>query len=191
MKKNIILLLFISLFCVSCIKDFEETTAYPYKVGDVFSEGGVMGLVVKISDDGLHGMIVSLNEFECAWGDTLKMNTNDTINGLINMVKIKTSVDWQTKFPAFYWCDCKNGEGVSGWYLPAKNEMEEIMSQRMELNKVLEEIGSQTMFGKMYWTSTEYGKYEAYHANFIRGEMENYAMKNNKKTLFVRAIKEF
>lgn len=191
MKTKIVLLIFIIFCCTSCIKDFEEVTTYPYKVGDVFSIDGVMGVVYKVTDDGLHGMIVSLNEFECAWGDTLLMNTSDTVNGLNNMDSIKLTTDWQQKFPAFYWCDNKNRDGISGWYLPAKNEMEEIMSLSDSINKVLIRIGALSMEGKIYWTSTEYSQYEAYHANFIMGIMENYALKNNKKTLYVRAIKYF
>jgi hypothetical protein len=193
MKKIIIKICILTFLTVSvsCITDFENITNYPYKVGDVFSEGGVMGIVYKISDDGLHGMIVSLNEIACEWGDTVLINAKDTTNGLLNMQKIKSLPDWKTKYPSFYWCDSKNGDGISGWYLPSKNELEEVMAQRVEINQTLTNIGGLTMFGKNYWTSTEYSQFEAYHANFIMGVMKNYALKINKKSLFVRAIKAF
>jgi len=73
MNKRIIIIVsycILLLSATSCINDIERITNYPYKVGDFYSEGGVMGIVYKVSDGGVHGMIISLNEAECAWGDT-------------------------------------------------------------------------------------------------------------------------
>ncbi len=190
-KRNIYILFGFLLLLSSCITDFEETTNYPYKVGDIYSENGVMGIVYKISEGGLHGMILSFNEIACEWGDTLLTDANDSISGMENMKKIQTQDDWRDKFPAFVWCDDKNKIGVSGWYLPSKLEMEDILEERAILNKVFESIGTEVMFGKMYWTSTEYGKYEAYHGNFLNGEIEYYALKINKIAIFARAVKSF
>ncbi len=176
---------------MSCIKDIEKTTEYPYKIGDIYSENGTIGIVYKVTEGGLHGMIVSINEFEGEWGDTIIVNAFDTINGLKNMEIIKRQIDWEKKYPAFYWCDSKNKDGISGWYLPAKNELTEILMQRREINEVLVTIGAMSMYGKNYWSSTEYGLYEAYHGDFISGEMKFYAMKINKKSIYARAVKNF
>ena len=193
MMKNIGITLFLVLTVIlysSCIKDFQPVTINPYEVGDYYSEAGVMGIVYKVSDDGAHGMIVSLSEVALPWGDTLYYKINDTVNGVLNMNKVKEIPDWQKKFPAFYWCDNKNRNGISGWYLPAKNEYEEILKQRIILNKTLLSIGAKSFSGKNYWTSTEYSNFEAYHADFIIGEIQYYAVKTNNM-VYVRAIKAF
>ncbi|HOF15868.1 MAG TPA: DUF1566 domain-containing protein [Bacteroidales bacterium] len=191
MKKNRLIYGLIAILFTSCIQDIEKLTEYPYKIGDVYSENGTVGIVYKVSDDGAHGMIVSLNEFEGAWGDTIVVNTKDSVNGVKNMEVIRKKADWQKKYPAFYWCDNKNKDGITGWYMPAKNELEEILKQRGKINEVLATIGAISMFGKNYWSSTEYGKYEAYHADFIGGDMKYYAMKINPKKVYVRAVKRF
>jgi hypothetical protein len=85
-KKNIfIIYAVLSSLLTSCINDFQEITIYPYKVGDFYSEGGAMGIVYTVSDDGAHGMIVSLNEAECAWGDTILTLANDTLDAINNI----------------------------------------------------------------------------------------------------------
>lgn len=187
----IIIVVLCSLLFSSCIKDFQNVTIYPYKVGDFYSEEGVMGIVFQVSDDGAHGNILSLNEMQCAWGDTLLMKTRDTLNGINNMKIIKQSKGWETTFPSFYWCESKNGDGISGWYLPAKNELKTILVNRIAINETLISIGAESLYGKNYWASTEYSQYEAYHADFITGEICYYAVKLSDKALYVRAVKEF
>lgn len=188
----IIFSLFLSFFLVtSCIKDFQIVTDYPYEIGDYYSEDGVMGIVFQVSDDGAHGKILSLNEFQCAWGDTLLMHTNDTLNGYNNMKIIKQTNQWEEKFPAFFWCESKNVEDIKGWYLPAKNELQMILTNREKINQTLESIGAESLLGKIYWSSTEYNQFEVYHADFITGEMNFYAIKLSTNSLYVRAVKEF
>jgi len=187
----IICIFLVSVSETSCIKDFQNVTIYPYEIGDFYSEEGVMGVVFQASDDGAHGKILSLNEFQCAWGDTLLMQTNDTLNGNENMKIIKQINQWKEKFPAFFWCDSKNIDGINGWYMPAKNELQEIIVNREKINETLESIGAESLFGKNYWSSTEYSQFEVYHADFIIGEMSFYAVKLSVNSLYVRAVKEF
>ncbi|NLE62748.1 MAG: DUF1566 domain-containing protein [Bacteroidales bacterium] len=191
-KKNIfIIYAVLSFIFTSCINDFQEITVYPYKIGDFYSEGGAMGIVYKVSDDGANGMIVSLSEAECAWGDTILTLANDTLDAINNINKIKQIDQWKQKFPAFYWCDNKNKDGVSGWCLPSKHDWEEILENRFIIDETLVDIGAQSILGKTYWSSTEYSKYEAYHVDFILAEMQFYAVKLNRKKVFVRAVRAF
>lgn len=39
---------------------------------------------------------------------------------------IKQLTDWESRYPAFKWCDDLNRNGVSGWYLPSINELKEL-----------------------------------------------------------------
>ena len=194
MNKRIIIIVsycILLLSATSCINDIERITNYPYKVGDFYSEGGVMGIVYKVSDGGVHGMIISLNEAECAWGDTILTQANDTMDAVKNMNIIKQMDHWQQRFPAFYWCDRKNTNGITGWCLPSKHDWEEILENRFLIDETLIDIGAQSILGKTYWSSTEYSTHEAYHVDFILAEMQYYALKLNQKSIYVRAISPF
>lgn len=106
-----------------------------YKVGDLFEEGKLRGLVVRTTDNGRHGLILSFEEGEhlCwggVWGEDyvesfqgFDCHCTDAEDGWKNMQAIAdmiqhTTLTW-ANFPAFQWC--RNlGEG---WYLPAINEI--------------------------------------------------------------------
>lgn len=38
-----------------------------YKIGDIYNEGGLKGIVVRVDDKGLHGIIMSLDRFGGKW----------------------------------------------------------------------------------------------------------------------------
>ncbi len=108
------------------------TVSHPYAVGDLFEEGDVRGIVVQTTDDGLHGVIVSLETRKLAWADRythpgtgihkIEIGCSDPDDGWRNMQRVEEYVQanrllWDM-FPAFAWCRMLG----PGWYLPAVNE---------------------------------------------------------------------
>lgn len=99
-----------------------------YKVGDLYDFNGVKGVVYQISDEGLHGMVVSLDEVMVPWSvfrkpDLRTVGAVDRTDGRVNMEAVaryiaENGLSWDD-FPAFKWCR-EQGEG---WYLPAIDEL--------------------------------------------------------------------
>lgn len=120
--------------------------AYPYppvtrcyEVGDLFSEGGVEGIVVRVDETGRHGLLVSLKHTAGIFGYTcshiekdgvirdyrpLATGAADPDDGWRNMLTVEdiianTPLTWDN-FSAFKVCR----EQGAGWYLPAIHELE-------------------------------------------------------------------
>ena len=99
-----------------------------YAVGDYYDFNGVKGVVCKVTEDGLHGMVVSLDEVMIPWSvfrkpDLRTVGAVDRTDGRVNMEIVaryiaENGLSWDD-FPAFKWCR-EQGEG---WYLPAIDEV--------------------------------------------------------------------
>lgn len=126
-----------------------EVDQSKYAVGDQYSEDGVKGQVVCMD-----GTIryVGKDVGEAAWS-TEKVATGATeiYDGRINMAIIKKIPGWKGLYPAFALCDALNTGGVTGWYLPAKEELHYID----------------------YWSSTEYDVNDAYYYSYYYGRSLN------------------
>jgi len=108
-------------------KNVPAPTSAPYRLGDIYFENGIAGVVYKITNGGRNGMIISLKYTLCEWSSSsIYVGCSDPNNGVNNMDAVKRMANWQTLFPAFKWCEELNTEGVTGWYLPAINELKEI-----------------------------------------------------------------
>lgn len=102
-----------------------------YQVGDIYNENGVKGIVVKTSDGGRHGLIMSLKFSKDKWlkDKDVKFSTGafDEEDGAKNTEAIAKYISENGKtwedFPLFNWCRSL-GEG---WYIPAKEEMNIIL----------------------------------------------------------------
>ena len=46
-----------------------------YKVGDIYNNDGLKGIVVKVDNSGLHGLIMSLDKFSGKWYNDKKLNS--------------------------------------------------------------------------------------------------------------------
>lgn len=103
-----------------------------YKVGDIYNQDGLKGLVVKVDESGQHGLIMSLDKFTGKWSSDkkAKFETNAFYedDGEKNMKAVEsylaeTGNTWDL-FPYYEWCRNK-GEG---WYAPAIDEMKAIIA---------------------------------------------------------------
>ncbi len=93
-----------------------------YSVNDSYSESGVVGTVYSMAD-GL-GRIISTDLGNAAWSieNVDIVNATSKTDGKANTEAIHAIPDWKTLYPAFALVDQLNINGVTGWYLPAKEE---------------------------------------------------------------------
>lgn len=143
-----------------------------YAVGDYYDFNGVKGVVCKVTEDGLHGMVVSLDEVMIPWSvfrkpDLRTVGAVDRTDGRINMQTVaryiaENGLSWDD-FPAFKWCR-EQGEG---WYLPAIDEVLAIGNNfnggtrmhydrqaRNRFNDALKEHGGKRMDRLVYYFSS-------------------------------------
>ncbi len=145
-----------------------------YAVGDWYECGRVRGVVCSLTEDKLHGLILSVDEIYLPWS-TLRRSglraagADDTSDGEVNMRAVERHIEengltW-ADFPAFEWCRAR-GEG---WYLPAIDELLQICANyngglriandretRRRFNAALRENGGERMDRLVfYYSSTE------------------------------------
>jgi hypothetical protein len=112
-------------------------------------------VVYKIESGGTHGKIVSLDEKSLEWS-TVLLNTSATNkdDGMYNMNEIKKIPGWKSLYPAFAWGDSKNENGVTGWYLPAINELQELYYSWNDIDDALTKYGTAFSLSS-YYSSTQ------------------------------------
>lgn len=131
--KKVLFYLFAVVLTVSCGTTKvipKQALGTTYKVGDIYNQNGVIGVVVSVDDSGMHGLIMSLQSSKARWiaDNDLKFETTAFYedNGVKNMEIIAKYIDENGKswndFPLFAWARSL-GEG---WYIPSKNETLEI-----------------------------------------------------------------
>ena len=152
----------ITLCCAGCDKSKEvdpiENDNKVYAVGDYYNKAGVTGIVYKISNNGKNGMIISMDQLEDGiWQNEPFSETKatDTKNGKNNFNTIKNGGFDLNDFPSFKWCNDKNKGGITGWYLPARDEVADITAVRYKIERSLQKHGGTPFYFATMWTSTE------------------------------------
>ena len=119
-----------------------------YLIGQELTIGGKTGVIFWLSNDRQHGKIVAQDLIPetqwCTKNHKTKTYAQDEDDGENNMKIIKQFSNWETEFPAFAKCS----EFGEGWYLPAKQELQQIKSVKSELDLNVD-------FLNQIWTSTE------------------------------------
>jgi len=165
----------------------KETYA-PYYVGSLYNKNGVTGIVYKVYNNGTPEMIVSLEETSRVWS-TIYETTGCYNNGSSNISFITAKDNWESKYLAFKWCDNYNTEGVTGWYLPAKNELNDLYIKRDSVNATLNYYNKTPMSG-IYWSSSEDSNSAAWYQDFSNGNQYNTSY-NKSEFHKVRAVRRF
>lgn len=171
-----------ALITVSLPNDIKTIKIYQggYKLWSAYSRDGVEGIIYKIDGVNMHGMIMSMDEAEVEWSKLMVATyARDTENGLNNMNAIKSLSNWQENYPAFAWCEAKNVNGITGWYIPASNEIASVVVLQLS-----------SYSNKNYWTSTENSEAHAFWFNPSQ-QSKTAAQKNYYHSVYVRAIKSF
>lgn len=144
-----------------------------YNVGDKYSRNGKNGIVFYITDNGLHGKIVSEDETQRKWStEYISTSATDENDGMANMKKIQSISGWHEKYPAFAWCADKG----DGWYLPALNELKTLYELKVVELKL------------DHYSSTEYSYDRAWKVYMGNGSTGN---SNKNYDSYVRAVSAF
>ena len=129
-----------------------------YEIGDYYNREGIEGIVFRISNGGTHGTIVSLDESHELWStEYVITGADDWNNGLTNTNLIVSNYDI-SNYPAFQWCNNKNINGITGWFLPSITELDQIIRLTETLNVGLLNNGGDlltTIPSEEYLSSTE------------------------------------
>lgn len=157
--------------------NYTEIKYWGYSVGDKCLRNGREGIVFYVTDNGLHGKIVSEDETRCAWS-TEKVSTyaRDWDDGMANMKEIQTISGWHEKYPAFAWCADKG----DGWYLPAMNEL-----------KTLYESKAVDLPHYEYWSSTTQKVNNTEQACYMYDGRYNSRDDKDYAGYYVRAVSAF
>lgn len=92
-----------------------------YAAGDKFNEDGVEGIVGYIGDS-VRYVCKTLGSY--SWSSEYALtNATSRTDGEYNMNQIKKIPHWEELYPAFFLCDQLNTDGITGWYLPAIDEI--------------------------------------------------------------------
>lgn len=152
-----------------------------YNIGEYYSHDGVEGIICSVTEDGLHGTVISLDEIYLSWSEFRKpdlrtIGANNRSDGRVNMEIVAAyiaanNLKWED-FPAFKWCREK-GEG---WYLPSIDEVLTLGNNynggtRLQVNRQMRNKFNETAVahgGKrmnrivFYFSSTEKDEKSAY-----------------------------
>ena len=177
----------------------DETVGYiAYSDGsisaDYDSTKTPVGIVIEATD-GTATKIVSLTQTYYAQWSTEEVVTNatSTTDGMANMTAIQSISGWEEKYPAFKWCDdYADASDNSEWYLPAKDELEQLCSVKDTVNAAIEKItagdDTVTKLGTgWYWSSSQYNLNSAWGQRFSDGYQGNSSKYNTKSVRAVRA----
>ena len=149
-----------------------SNTTKKYQVGDVILHNGTEAIVVKIKDNGTPLQLITTEVAYVSWGDEFnksnaKVGATNPHKGKNNTNVITKLFNWKINYPAFAWCAELGGD----WYIPSKNEMEEIVA-----------LGVLGKLEEPYLTSTEINSENCYAVLNEAFSMSKYTRAN------VRAI---
>lgn len=180
-----------------------------YEVGDLYDRDGVKGVVCIVSDEGTHGLVISLEQIYLTWSEFRKpdlrtVGAGNRTDGEENMRTVEDYIDanglsWDD-FPAFKWCR-EQGEG---WYLPSIDElltighnynggsrMKNNRQARNKFNDALKDAGGKRMDRMVYYfSSTEMDEKTAYTSHTSLEPPYVVEIPKNNKFL-VRAVHKF
>ena len=154
-----------------------------------------VGIVIEITE-GVPTKIVSLTQTSAKWStECVTTKATSETDGNANLTAIQGINSWETKYPAFKWCDdYTDASGNSNWYLPAKDELRQLYKVKDAVNAAVEKIttsgGTATKLDTdSYWSSSQSDSDRVWFLDFSDGYGGNWYYKGN--TPFVRAVRAF
>ena len=135
--RNVSMLIIAMLLC-----NYAFSQEKTYKIGDLYENENIKGIVFEVNESGTHGKIISLDETTAPWvayvgAAYVRVGTGkEEKDGSKNMKIIMNASAWQETYTAAYWC-YKHGEK---WYLPSISELQLIFANKDILNQTLTSI---------------------------------------------------
>ena len=156
----------------SCEVTVTQVEGVRYAIGDIFTApDGNSGVVFYITDNGRHGKVVGLQAtpFSSSYysSESVFIGAVSPDNGRENTEKIRQSSAYETSYPGFKWIEDTYGPD---WYVPAQNELAEIMRHFNDLRTIISNEGGMWLNG-MQTSSTEVnaGEYVQVNTNYSNG----------------------
>jgi hypothetical protein len=180
LKKLLISLtaLFFILLLPGCDKD--EVEPLPAKIGDTY-QGGI---VFYIDPTLKHGLIAAPADlgFSIEWWNGTFVTTGATseTNGATNTTIIIKAQGTSYPYAAL---KCRNyrGGNFSDWYLPSKNELDQLFQHKVNIGGFSNSI---------YWSSTEFDLGEVWVQDFETGQ-QHLDNSSDAANVAVRAIRAY
>jgi hypothetical protein len=181
LKISLLMIAVLAVLTSSCKKDNTDTpAAVAPKLGESF-EGGI---VFYIDATGKHGLIASPADLSLStpwWnGSFVTTNAASTTNGSSNTSSIINAQGNSGSYAAKL-CRDYNGGGKNDWYLPAKDQLNILYSQKALVGGFSDEI---------YWSSSEFEAGSAWVQYFLDGTqfLDN---TSDGATVGTRAVRAF
>jgi hypothetical protein len=171
------------LMAAGCGKDDKENDQppeQPPKLGDTY-QGGI---VFYIDNTGKHGLIAAATDLSksASWwnGSFIATSANSAADGSANTTKIITA-QGNTGSYAAKLCRDYRGGSYSDWFLPSKDQLNMLYSQKTLIGGFTDDI---------YWSSTEFDVGEAWVQYFLDGT-QHLDNTSDGATVGTRAIRAF
>jgi len=155
-------------------------------IGDLYQGG-----IIFYLDGYGAGLICDIQDLaDAEWGcyGTLISGADDTAIGTGAQNTIDIEAGCTTSGIAADTCANLTLNGYSDWFLPSKDELNEMYVQRVAINATANSNGGGGFSNTNYWSSTEFDNYDAWFQNFLNG-YQNYYNKNFNYN--VRAVRAF
>ena len=156
----------------SCDVTVTQVEGVRYAIGDLYTApDGNTGVVFYITDNGRHGKVVGLQAtpFNSSYysSESVFIGAVSLDNGRENTEKIRQSSAYETSYPGFKWIEDTYGPD---WYVPAQNELAEIMRHFNDLRTIISNEGGMWL-NAMQTSSTEVnaGEYVQVNTNYSNG----------------------
>ena len=182
-------------------KEFNIQEAHLYKVGDYYNDGSKEGVVFWVTDNGMHGLIVSMEQspYPLQWASSAKLQKRwfnlKSEKGAVNTFIAMSQPEDRAYLEAFRWCT-NLGED---WFLPSWQQLKILLSNddvRKAVNSTLQSRGADRLYDRgekvRYWTSVEFGTKsdKEYAQTIYMGDCKvHFAHKQSK--CYARAVAEF
>ena len=144
-----------------CKKEDQGPPPHDGYIGEHY--GG--GIVFFVDDTRQHGLIAAepdQGDFSWSFAGVVLTNATSTTDGARNTQKI---ISAQGRYAystyAALHCTYNYGGGFDDWFLPSKDQLDMLYSQRSVVGGFADEL---------YWSSTEYDLGEAWVQNFANGD---------------------
>ncbi len=145
-----------------------------YKVGDYYEKDGIRGVVFEVSEDGLHGKVVSVDTSLTMWCTSeqyskgIVVGASAAVDGKYNTDRVMQRTD-NSRYQAFVWCRSK----AVAWYLPSKEELVIISRNKDKINATLVAHRHAVIDG-CYWSSTEFNNNCSWYVDMNDGFTRSY-----------------
>jgi hypothetical protein len=175
-------------------------------VGSLYG-GGVVAYILQSGDPGYvagqcHGLIAAPTDQSSAavWALSAYQNTavpgvNDNADtaigtGSANTTAIIAQNGAGTGYAAGL-AQAYSGGGYSDWYLPSKNELNELYLNRTAINTTAVANGGTAFAAAYYWSSSEGDAYDAWLQHFGNGSQADFVKGLGSPAVSVRAVRSF